>query len=68
MPSISKILLCFIKITEKKTQPTIIPKTKEYPEMAIMLIPNVIVQYKVFQHYKSTLLQLFHKLFDLEIN
>lgn len=68
MPSISKILLCFIQITEKKTQPTIIPKTKEYPEMAIMLIPNVIVQYKVFQHYKSTLLQLFHKLFDLEIN
>lgn len=36
--------------------------------MAIMLIPNVIVQYKVFQHYKSTLPQLFHKPFDLEIN
>lgn len=36
--------------------------------MAIMLILNVIVQYKVFHHYKSTLLQLFHKLFDLEIN
>lgn len=62
------ILLFFIKIIEKKAQPTIIPKTKEYPEMAIMLIPNVIVQYKVFHHYKSTLLQLFHKLFDLEIN
>lgn len=47
---------------------TITPKTKESPEMVIMLIPNFIVQYKLFQHYKSTLLWLFHKPFDLEIS
>jgi len=65
MSSVPIILLCFIIIIVKKT---ITPRTKEFPEMVIMLIPNFIVQYKVFQHYKSTLLWLFHKPSDLEIS
>lgn len=64
MSSIPIILLGFIIITVKKP---ITPKTKESPEIVIMLIPNFIVQYQVVQYYNA-LLWLFHKPFDLEIN